>query len=237
MKTQLIINNDTAFITSDEEITSQEKYIWMDNKQICKAEGMLLTINNHIKNGDIKKIIAGIEGLPSINWNGLKEEFGLIDVEKVSLDETNSDRNKELRNHNYKDLSSFIEDETKQNHHRKKVILVQGSEYLRGFKESFTKFQSLNDKKFSLEDIKAAIDFGKNIRGEKSFINDNFGSPYIDYEDTTDETIEFIQSLQQPKVFEIEIELETINQDYRFEVGQVIQPKIKNNSIKIIKKL
>ena len=46
------------YIISNDEIKEGDWYIWMDNKTICKAEGMLMTINNHLKNGHVKKIIA-----------------------------------------------------------------------------------------------------------------------------------------------------------------------------------
>jgi hypothetical protein len=45
-----------------------------------------------------------------------------------------------------------------------------------------------------MTEIKAAIDFGKEIKSEKARININFGSPYIDYEDSTKETQEYIES-------------------------------------------
>lgn len=44
------------YIASAEEVKMGDCYIWMDNKQICVADGMLMTINNHVKNGHIKKI-------------------------------------------------------------------------------------------------------------------------------------------------------------------------------------
>jgi len=46
------------YITSDDEIKEDDWYIWLNNNQICKAEEMIMTINHHIKNGHIKKIIA-----------------------------------------------------------------------------------------------------------------------------------------------------------------------------------
>ena len=46
------------YILSDDEINEGDWYIWLNNKQICQAEGMIMVINNHVNNGDIKKIIA-----------------------------------------------------------------------------------------------------------------------------------------------------------------------------------
>ncbi len=45
-----------------------------------------------------------------------------------------------------------------------------------------------------MKEIQAAIDFGKDIRSEKCFINQNFGSPFIDYEDSTEETNNYIEN-------------------------------------------
>jgi hypothetical protein len=53
-----------------------------------------------------------------------------------------------------------------------------------------------NTKTFSLQDIRSAIEFGWDIRGEKSYINDNYGSPFIDYEGNTFEEIEYTEKLQ-----------------------------------------
>lgn len=50
--------NQHLYILSDDEIHAHDWYIWLNNNQICQAEGMIMTLNNHIKNGHIKKIIA-----------------------------------------------------------------------------------------------------------------------------------------------------------------------------------
>jgi hypothetical protein len=52
------------------------------------------------------------------------------------------------------------------------------------------------ERMYSEEDIQAAIQFGKDIRSEKSFINHNFDSPYIDYEDSTLETKEWFEQFK-----------------------------------------
>jgi glycerol-3-phosphate cytidylyltransferase-like family protein len=59
------------------------------------------------------------------------------------------------------------------------------------------KWQS--ERMYSKEDMESAIQFGKDIRSEKSFINDNFGSPFIDYEDSTTETIKWFEQLKRKK--------------------------------------
>jgi len=65
----------------------------------------------------------------------------------------------------------------------------------------------LVEKRFTLEDIKKAIEFGKEISSEKSFIHENFGSQYIEVEDTSKETNAYIQALFSP-TWEIELEME-----------------------------
>lgn len=51
------------YITSNEEIKEGDWYIWLNNKAICQADAMIMTINNHMKNGHIEKIIATTDTL------------------------------------------------------------------------------------------------------------------------------------------------------------------------------
>ncbi len=44
--------------------------------------------------------------------------------------------------------------------------------------------------------VENAIQFGKDIKSEKAVINENFGSPFVDYEDSTKETIDYISNLK-----------------------------------------
>ena len=46
------------YIVSNETIKESDWYIWLDNSQICRAETDIMIINQHLKNGHIKKIIA-----------------------------------------------------------------------------------------------------------------------------------------------------------------------------------
>lgn len=196
MKTQLILL-DIPVIVSDEEILNNDLCLYLgrfDANILCKAvdtETGRVYQELNIKpieeygstdggitplKSEIFKIIAGIEGLPSINWNGLEKEFGWVDVDKLA---------KEL-------------DKTKYRNFRREYTLKETYEGIEdGFIEGFKKAQSLNKKKFSLEDMVDAVNMAK-------------------YEDMHGDDI--IQSLQQPKVFDIEIE-------------------ITNNSIKILRKV
>ena len=87
-----------------------------------------------------------------------------------------------------------------------------------GFKAA----QKLNEKKFSLEDIKKAFKEGLSYTTTKH---------YHDYSEDL-----FINSLSQPKVFDIEVEMEQYTQNYHKDIWYD-RPKITNNSIKIIKVL
>ena len=51
-------NGQHLYIVSNEKIKESDWYIWLDNSQICRAETDIMIINQHIKNGHIKKIIA-----------------------------------------------------------------------------------------------------------------------------------------------------------------------------------
>lgn len=119
---------------------------------------------------DAKMIIASENpkhNLLSINYNGLGEEFGIFDVDKLA----------EISSLPKKFLS---ESPFHEKHHKE------------GFIEGFKKNQSLNDKKFSLDDIRNAFDEGLDSQYEE------------DNESIQGRKENYIQSLQQPKVYDIE---------------------------------
>lgn len=207
MKTQLILL-DNPIIVSDEEIKEGDLVLALDTNTIFKC-------NKHEANKPIKefkelyrKIIARIEGLPSVDWNGLEDEFGWVNVEKLAKEWYESAQYS----------SSLIAD--------------HGS-YIQGFRKA----QSLNEKKFSLEDVKDLVSqgwfngIGYIIKSEKSF---NTFDDYWNY---------LSNQLQQPEVFDIEVEMEEYDHDESWsEIGGAyetfkLRPKITNNSIKIMKKL
>ena len=77
----------------------------------------------------------------------------------------------------------------------------------RGTRPNENEFQRYNNEQSNLKqilsqstplipEIENAIQFGKDIRSEKSFINPNFDSPFIDYEDSTEETTKYISNLK-----------------------------------------
>lgn len=201
MKTKLIMH-DTPIIVSNEEI---KKGVWYYDELDNTLRQLTFNPLTDLRGSRIK-IIAGIEGLPSIDWNGLEEEFGWVDVEKIA---------KEL-------------DKTKYRNFRREYTLKETYEGIEdGFIAGFKKAQSLNEKKFSLEDMKKCWNTGglwQNEEGDISFE-------------------QYIQSLQQPKVFDIEVEMlsdspyDPRSKTGRFEVGDTDKVVVRNNSIKILSKL
>ncbi len=199
MKTnyRLIILEQGNIIVSDEEIKKNDwKYCSIQKKPKRQGEDKQCIC-------DSKKIIAGLKNQPTIDYNGLEEKFGIIDIEKLAKETT----------------KKYINEREKQ------------TAYLE-FIEGFKKAQSLNDKKFSLEDVIGAM---RHIFNQEVF-----------YGKTIEETLkmrdksmfDYIKFLQQPKVFDIEVEMECLNHipnDSHTCVNK--QPKITNNSIKITKVL
>ena len=79
------------------------------------------------------------------------------------------------------------------------------------------------DKMYSLEDMKKAIEKAQTTAYVKTQLYSDHST--VKHNFTADE---IIQSLSKPKVHEFVPEMETINQDYRFDVGQITRPKILN---------
>jgi len=201
-------------ITSDEEIKVGDLVIDSLGLLIVKSQQGVDAMQNA---NHIKKVIAQQD---QIDFSALSEEeqkkIGWFDLIDYSEEISNLLYNKESFNNNiFKSLLN---------------IAVQ---------EGFQKAQELlSDRRFTLEDIQNAIQFGKDIRSEKSFLNENFGSPFIDYEDSTTETINYIQSLSQPKSWKIELDMIERYNRLDFDDADLptsIEPKITDGKIKIIK--
>lgn len=211
MRTKLIML-DTPIIVSDNTLLEENDFfVGYPNYNKIFQWNMGTGIHEG-KSVYAKKIIAGIEGLPRIDWNGLEEEFGWVDVEKLA---------EEQYPYQKTPVSNYAQDLNSD----KKI----------GFIKGFKKAQSLNDKKFSLEDMKKAV-----FKVYKNGIR----SPKEGKQSFNEILNEIIQSLQQPKVLDIEVEMECAYGDECPSKGDYlkqhlckIQPKITNNSIKIIKKL
>lgn len=96
-------------------------------------------------------------------------------------------------------------------------------EYMFGFEKGFKASQSINGKEF-------------NLSQEEMF---QLLLDYVEYYKPHNEargvTIErFIKTLQQPKIFDIEIETEWVQSQVDAPDGHIYEPKITNNSIKIL---
>ncbi len=211
MKTQLIILEQGNIIVSDEEIKQRDLLIWKNEihryhsdagyglktyTDYSEKEGSSLVLN---WSNLLGKLIASDNlehNLPIIDYNGLEEKFGIVDVEKLAK------------------ISGYWRLNNKY-----------------AFIEGFKKAQSFNDKKFSLEDVIGAM---RHIFNQEVF-----------YGKTIEETLkmrdksmfDYIKFLQQPKVFDIEVEMEVWNQKGNITSLSTLKPKITNNSIKITKVL
>lgn len=162
---------------------------------------------SHLGSSYGRKIIAGVKDLPSVDFSALSEEdckkIGWIDVEKLA----------------WKKLQYF-----NGNQWEEQLVFEKWTE---GFKTA----QSLNEKKFSEEDIRKAILFGykKGMKSEADAHRDNNLFEEMDFN-----VDNFVQSLSQPKVFNVEIQIDRV----RYPKGDdgwedVYTPRITNNTIKI----
>ena len=183
---------DTPIIVSDEEIKNVKPYLGKWHLE----KGIINKFPDYLTDlSECKLIIAGLPNLPSIDFNGLEEKFSIIDVEKLA--ETHA------LSHVGKKTDEFI------------FIKI-------AFQYGFNAAQSLNDKKYSLEDMINAYRKGEQVRYSK------IGEAVLEKE--------FIQSLSQPKVFDVEIEMkrERLYTNDGLDYEGDLKPKITNNQIKII---
>lgn len=207
MKAQLIIFKDReSIIVSDEKIN--------DNDFMYRAkDGIVKAVSDFF--WDFKepyqKIIAGIPGLPSVDFSALSEEdckkIGWIDLDKLT---TRFTAERDSRG----ERDGFM------------------------FKEGLKTMQALNDKKFSEKLDEEISNFTHDLRESASTVNKQlfegviFGLKHLK------------ESLSQPKVFDIEVEMSGCNCQQRgYGVADGCaernrcSPKIDNNSIKITKVL
>lgn len=150
------------------------------------------------------KVIAGIPELPKIDFSALSEE----ECKKIEWIDVNSEWLKFAKKAST--LPNFDS-----------VNLSIG--FMGGFKAA----QSLNEKKFSLEDMKLCWDTAYKEASE--FPNRGIYTPNVEFED-------FIQSIAKPKVFDVEVEVIMMS-DKKGGLKPSNIPKITNNSIKITKVL
>lgn len=184
MKLQLIMLPN-PIVVSSERIKINQQYLTSDYRVVNWHEDFeddVIKNPIHWKNIIPKPIIAGIPSLPTIDFSALSDEdvkkIGWVDVEKLATKYATNPG-----------MMSYVFPDKKE-----------------GFVEGFKTAQSLNDKKYSEEDMRNAFNAG-----------DRFGRcDYTGRPDLAEDEDEYIQQLSQPKVFNIEASLE-------------------NNSIKITK--
>lgn len=218
MKTTLILL-DTPILVSDEIPKVGEKCI-RRNGEMWNFTEADSTVHNKMPDSDIKgkKIIAGIHGLPVIDYNGFEEELGIVDVEKII-----------------------------------KTILDLPEHFLTpndwkvefGIK-CFKACQLLNKNKFSELDLQKAYLAGTNDGTYHQMLIDDEDWEAADHNEKKDHFAKVLQRLSQPKQIEVEVEMEWITEgDEDHDEGGTLpgsiesyqEPKIINNSIKIIKVL
>lgn len=218
MKYQLIMLPNQPILVSDEKITKEDIpfNLGIDYDSVWQFRKGLTTDGK----GNWKKIIAGIPELPSIDFSVLSEEdckkIGWVEIERLA-----DDYSIEVYpiNGESREMVDWIESQ--------KIVLQQG--FMSGFKAA----QSLNEKKFSKEDIFSILDLH----------TDSAPISYLKRE--------FEKYLSQPKVFDVEVEMscehcidiDSKNAAYidskcnsdegLYKCGY--SPKITNNSIKITK--
>jgi hypothetical protein len=124
MKTKLIVLPQHPIIVSDEDMVLNDR-VW--NEIVSK----ILRVTDVFKpHGD--KIIAGLKELPLIDFDGLEEKFGIVDVTDLA-----EKRFPWMDHGNYQD------------------------HYIEGYMEGFKKSQSLNEKVFSLVDMFNCFEAGE----------------------------------------------------------------------------
>lgn len=174
MKARLIILEQGNIVVSDEEIKKNNYIEYNKNIYKCsKVIGSEIIVYEKDKYAgsfekrSCLKIIASDNpeyNIQSIDYNGLEEQFGIVDVERLA------------------------------NLHKVNISAHWSKE---SFKQGFKKAQELNNKKFSLKDMKRIFSEGMLLPNSKIQDSDNIFN-------------ELIKSIQY-KVFDVEIETEVSN--------------------------
>lgn len=161
MKTQLILL-DTPIIVSDEKIKESE---WCLNPNghpdIFGYDYRAIFSKEKIDN--CKKIIAGLPGLPQIDFNGFEEQLGIVNAEQLAL--AKYPKHTFVDNEFGDDLSPLCRI---------------------GFEEGFKTSQKLNERKFSLADMHKIFAHGykghntsKNLIEYRDELIENLSQPKV----------------------------------------------------------
>ncbi len=181
MNYKLIQLSEHDIIVSNEKIRYGDRICVNNTILVCRGFNDLLDIE--CDNGlcydkrYCKKVIAGVENLPMIDYNGFGYLFGRIEISKLAIIDANRVWCDDKRLNGQRGFNGHIV----------------------GFIEGFKAAQQLNNKKFSEEDVRKAIQIA---RENEPLVIDNKDCYSIHF---TEEQI--IESLEEPKVFNIEVEL------------------------------
>lgn len=191
-------------LVSDEKIVCGDMLL-SKNYSFFRSEyqSRLPEYNN---DNQVRKIIAGIEGLPKLDLSAIAEEIGLIDVEKLAKE--------------YSGMRSAQSSSVDTSLHNARVA---------AFREGFKAAQSLNEKKYSEEDMIEFCQFHRDYFTQCS-------TEMWNTVPTVSESFKVWLSKRKPKEYQVEVEMERV----RYPKGDdgwedVYTPKITNNTIKVTK--
>lgn len=206
MNLQLIMLPNPILV-SDEKIVCGDMLLNKDNNYCVFRSEYQSRLPEYNNDSQVRKIIAGIEGLPKLDLSDIAEKIGWVDVEKLAE-------------------SAF-----KKRFNREPVLMGSAeadSFWLNTWIDGFKAAQSLNEKKFSEEELKDALFYALSIKSETCCTTN-----------TKDSTVRStIKSLSKPKEYNVEVEMEDIgNKDKVYNCSSKSEwiPKITNNTIKVTK--
>lgn len=169
------------------------------------------------------RIIAGIETLPLIKFDNdeLTNKVGYVDIDKKRQ----------------KVLNKYAGILSKSNHSPEEIDKITERDYY-GLYQGFQIAELINENKYSLEDIRKAIEMARESN-PNTLNHPEYGFEY----NYTENTI--IESLSQPKMWSVEIQMENICCQTGMPCGMACngldnceknkRPQIANNSIVITK--
>lgn len=182
MKEYKLIMLDSPVIVSNEDVkegdygvigTNIGKIIFTNDEsfEFEIGPGVVIQYSDYQSLNNIcKLIVAGLKDYHTINWNGLEKEFGIVNI-------------KSLANEKYKTLSEDLD-----------LPLFIEPSWKGGFKKGFNTAESLNDKKYTFEDM---VNFYLTCTSTPSYIS----------KDAAKSTVyQFIKELENPKIYSIEAE-------------------------------
>lgn len=213
MKLKLIMLPEPILVSDENMVIGDIAYSkTFDN--ICNiTKTALRGIEEDNNDEGLFKILAGFSKLPSIDFSALSEE----DCKKIGLFNIEALAKEGYKKHVPKHEITFDEE----------VNRIGG--YNVGFKEGFQKAQSLNDKKFTEENMYSMFMAGRDMIDDVTFA----------FKNSSDALKRLKKSISQPKVFDIEVEMEKDFENHPEMVGNQREeweyPKIENNKIKITK--